>query len=257
MNRKGRLICMRSSLALRLTIGLLTTAALLTPMRLARADGGGGDMHQVVDGYRVELVFEADLKLGVVPVRVQLLNAEGQPVPDARVQVVQNLISTAETGGHGATEANTHSEVEEDTHGEAESGHGSADERTEAESAHDESETTQAHTDSDGQAGADVPADLGADPHDEAAPHTHDDSSLFQLAWNDEAGAYTSSVIFFQPGQWAVHVEFTVDGQEHVAEFGVEVSPPDPGPTVLAAFAGLNALVLGTAIVLKRKSTAA
>jgi hypothetical protein len=35
------------------------------------------------------------------------------------------------------------------------------------------------------------------------------------------------------------------------------VLPPDPGRTVLAAFAGLNAAILGTAAVLKRKSPAA
>ena len=45
--------------------------------------------------------------------------------------------------------------------------------------------------------------------------------------------------------------------EEHVAEFTVDVLPPDPGRTVLAAFAGLNAAILSTAAVLKRKSTAA
>lgn len=245
---------MRLSLLLRGLVGLSVAAALLTPAWPARADGGGGHLQQNVAGYSVELVFENTLTTGLIPVQVYLSNAEGQMVPLAKVQVVQSLTAAAVTDGHGTTSADTDG-ASEDDHSETGDGH-SADDGHDTAGDHTEVEASHAEPGADHLDG-DTPAEGVTDAHDEAIPHTHDETSLFQLSWNEAAGAHAGDVIFFQPGQWAVHVEFTIEGEEHVAEFTVDVLPPDPGRAVLAVFASLNAVILGTAVVLKRKSTAA
>ena len=251
--------------ALRVLAGLVTGVALLTSGGVARADGGGGHLEQIVDGYQVELIFGDSLRPGVVPVQVQLLDAAGQPVPAAKVQVVQTLNSALNAGGHGAAEEETHGEAEIDAQGDPEAeAHAAGDDAHEEVSEEVHGAAADAHASDDDHAGdaadshaATEDAEAAADAHDEAVPHSHDDSSLYQLAWEADSAAYTGSVIFFEAGQWGVHVEFQVEGAEHVAEFAVDVTPADPGGLVLAGFAGLNAAVLVTAAVLKRKSAAA
>jgi hypothetical protein len=252
---------MRSILALRWLTSLVTATALVTSAGPIRADGGA-PLEQVVDGYHVELVFAETLKLGVVPVHVNLLDAAGQPVPGARVQVVQTLISAFETGGHGAGAGDSPSTT--DAHAEADDGHATTDDAHGPEGGDAHAAADDGHADGashgaseDDHAQAETAGAHGeADPHAQSVAHSHDDSSLFQLAWDAGRAAHTGAVIFFEAGQWGVHVEFTVDGQKRTAEFIADVPPADPGPAVLAGFAGINAVILITAVVLRRKSAA-
>lgn len=237
---------MRLHLLLRGLAGLSAAVALLSPVGTARADGGSGHLQQDVGDYSVELVFVDTPATGLIPVQVHLVNGEGQAVPQAKVQVIQSLTAAAVTDGHGASEDDHGSAADDHS---AEDSHGVGGGHEDVENGHAEPDT--GHGATDNHAEGDTAA------LDETVPHTHDETSLFQLSWNEAAGAHVGDVIFFQAGQWAVHVEFVVEGEEHVAEFTVDVLPPDPGRTVLAAFAGLNAAILGTAAVLKRKSAAA
>jgi hypothetical protein len=192
----------------------------------------------MVDGYGVHLDFMQPVAPGVTAVRVHLTDAAGGPVSAARVQISQNLIAALSAGGHGGVGGDAHGDGADGGHdGASEGGH------TEAGDAH-------GHTEAAGAPG---------DPNAEALPHTHDDSSLFQLTPGENTGTYGGSVIFFQAGQWAVHVEFRGEGEaeQHTAEFVVDVLPPDRGGLMLAAFAGVNAAIVGTAAVLKRKVPAA
>ena len=225
---------------------LVALAVLLAPSRPALAGGGDGDFHQVVDGYDVHLEFLQPVVPGVTAVQVHLSGADGAPVNEARVQISQNLTFALNAGGHG------------EAGGEAPADDAAVDHDGGSVGGHTESETAHGHAEP-AEATPAPHAETAADPHSEAEPHTHDDSSLYQLRPAELEGTYGGSVIFFQAGQWAVHVEFSLEGetQQHAAEFMVDVLPPDRGGLMLATFAGINAAILGMAAVIKRKSPAA
>lgn len=243
---------MRSLRWVRFMAGLVAAALLLTPARPAAADGGGGDAWvQTVDGYAVQLAFPEGIADGVKPVQVHLTDEHGAPVAAARVQVVQTWVGALTTDSHGDTSADDLADA--DTHGQTSAGDHSLD------SAHADEDTHGAELEpaDHSAAGAGDHSSAAADPHSEAEPHTHDTSVLFQLAADAEAGTYTGTVIFFETGQYAVHLNFAVGEREHSTEFVVVVPPPDRGRTVLAVFAGLNVAIIGAAAVIKRKSAAA
>jgi hypothetical protein len=208
---------------------LAVLAAALFMLGLARpaeADAGTGSLHQDAGDYQVHLVYLEPVATGVIPVRVEITNEHGQPVADARVQIVQILV--AGLGGHGHAaggQAHEHNESAGDDH------------------AHETPSSA-------GSGGA------AAGGHDEAIPHAHDDKFLFQLSWSEEAQAYVGSVIFFDTGQWAADIEFSVAGQDHAAQFVVDVFPPDYGRAALAVFSGLNIAILAGAAVLRRRRAA-
>jgi hypothetical protein len=241
--------------SMRLAALLVSGALLLALTRPALADSGDGHYQQVVNGYHIELVFIGPVTPAVLPVQVILADPHGLPVTEARVQVVQTLVAALSTGEHGAAGGDTHAD------GAADGDHAStgADDHADAEDTHAQAEATSVRSnapDTEAEHGHTEPVTAPADPHDESVPHTHEDSSLFQLTRGETAGNYGGSVIFFQPGQYAVHVEFAIGDEEHAAEFVVDVQPPDPGRGVSAAFAGVNLAILATAAVIKRKAVA-
>ncbi len=241
---------MRADHSNQLAAGLLALALLLAPAQPALAAGGAGEFEQIVDGYQVRMVLTGNLTPGVTPVNVLLADAHSRPVSQAQVNVVHTYLEALVADAHAA-----------DTHGAGDT-HGAAD----TDSTGDAQETGDAQSSHSGMVMAtSTPAATSGDDHtppvaptqDESLPHTHDNGVLFQLAAGDQPGAYTGSVIFFQAGQYGVNVVFTLDGQAHTARFVVDVRAPEAGGAVLAVFAGLNAAIIGTAAVIKRKSAAA
>jgi hypothetical protein len=255
-----------------LLAGWVAAAMLLAAVRPVRADAGtgSGGLHQDVNGYGIQLAFPDRLSPGVTPLQVRITDAYDQPVTTARVQVVQTQLAPFSAGGHGASEADDHGAAGGDIHAAAEAdphtaaqadehagdaGHAEAeDAHAEPEAAHGHAEPEAAHAEADSH--AEVDAHAADDAHAAGLPHTHAEGDLFQLAWEEASAAYQGQVIFFEAGQWRLDLEFDVAGQPHAAEFVVDVLPPDPGRAVLAAFAGLNVLILAAAAVLKRKSAA-
>lgn len=72
--------------------GCLLSAVMLLLLSMApitvQADGGGGDeIVQTVDGYRVTLVFEKPITSGENQIHLQVSDAQGQPVSNAQVEV--------------------------------------------------------------------------------------------------------------------------------------------------------------------------
>ena len=221
---------MRANHTNQLAAGLLALALLLALARPVQAAGGAGEFEQVVDGYQVHLTFPDGLRPGVTPVQVHLADEHGGPVGGAQVNVVHTYLDALVAAAHEAADGHGGG----DTHG------------SEADTA----------TDSHAAGSGDDHAQTESGGQDESVPHAHDTGVLFQLAAGDQAGAYTGTVVFFEAGQYAVNVVFTIDGQAHTAQFVVDVRAPDAGGAVLAVFAGLNVAIIGAAAVIKRKSAA-
>jgi len=242
---------MRAKHTTQLAAGLLALALLLAPARPVQAAGGGGEFEQVVDGYQVHLVLAGNLTPGVAPVDVRLADEHGLPVSQAQVNIVHTYLDALVADAHTAAD----SDGSGDTHGAADTDStGDAHDAGDAQSSHSGMVMATA---TPAAASGDDHAQTETGVQDESVPHTHDTGVLFQLAAGDQAGAYTGTVIFFEAGQYAVNVVFTIDGQAHTAQFVVDVRAPDAGGTVLAVFAGLNVAIIGAAAVIKRKSAAA
>jgi hypothetical protein len=236
---------------------LCAVALLLAPAGLVYADGGTDDLHQEVDGYRVEVVMQPQTS-GLTPVTVRLTGADGQAVSNARVSVISSFLGDLSAHGHSSAEGQA---------GAGDQGHADADDHAGA-NAGDSHDDTAADDHGAGAAddhgAGDSHDDTAADDHghdaagghDESVPHAHDETFLFQLSWDAAAKAYSGSTLFFQNGRWAFTVEFEVDGQQHAADFIINIEPPDRGLLVLAAFGGLSAAIIGVAFVMKRRSAA-
>lgn len=214
---------MKQGLWKSLLVWLLGLMLLLATPNPSLADGGGegGELEQFVNGYQVHLVFDQPVRVGEMAVQVKLSDSQGEPVKVVVAQISVQLSATI----------NDHTEAASDEH---DSGHSDS-----SESGHNDSDS---HASEPG-----VHANSG-----ESAEHSHGLS--FDLHPTATAGEYTGSLSFEESGQWMTTVLFLVDGKIHQAHFSIEVVQVDSTPTILTGFLVVNAAVIASAVVLKRKS---
>ena len=74
------------------------------------------------------------------------------------------------------------------------------------------------------------------------------------LGAGEAEGSYQGRLNFDQPGTWTVGVAFRIDGHERETTFDLAVTQGRPRGLVLGGFALINAVVIGTAAVLRRRS---
>jgi hypothetical protein len=216
------------------TFSLIALLILFSPLKRARADSGYAGLHTTVDGYTVELVFpNGQPNAGPNHALVRILDASGQPVSSARVQVAAVAVQSA-----GATE---HGHGASDHDGVSTGGHDSA-------GASEHSGQTDAHTDNPIAPHADA-----TDNHGHTTGADHIDTIMTQMEAATDAGSYTSVIHFETAGAWQVQVQFNHAGVDHAARLAVTVAEPARDWRILGAFGGVNALIIVTAGVLKRR----
>jgi hypothetical protein len=246
-------------------IGLAMFALLLAIPASALASSE--PLRQIVDGYTLTLALPAQgLVTGQNAIAVTLRDSQGN-APDATVSTMLLAFSPAAEGHGGA--------------GAAADDHGATDTQAPADdhAAAGDHDATDTHAPADDHAAAD---DHGAtDTHEVDEPdhgredaaaasaeaeHDHDAAGALEgqgiaaapvaLATASERGTHQGSLSFDKPGTWTVSVVFVIDGQEHGALFEVPVVQSRPRWLVLGGFALVNALVIGSAAVIKRRTPA-
>jgi hypothetical protein len=105
------------------------------------------------------------------------------------------------------------------------------------------------HTDTHSQTAA---SDGHADDHSGEA-HSHAPIAV-PLEARAEAGAYQGWLFFYEPGRSTVAIAFELQGETRATTFDVAVVRARPRALVLGGFAAVNALVIVTAAVLKRRT---
>jgi hypothetical protein len=80
---------------------------------------------------------------------------------------------------------------------------------------------------------------------------SHAEPKEFTLKPGHNAGEYEGKVSFSSPGEWEVHVAFTVDGSERSASFLVDVLPGGGPWLLLGSFFGINTAVIAAAGVMR------
>jgi hypothetical protein len=240
-----------------LTFSLIALLILFSPLKRARADSGYAGLHTTVDGYTVELIFpNGQPNAGPNDALVRILDASGQPISSARVQVaavaVQSAAATAH--GHGASDHDGVSTGAVQSAGATEHGYGASDHDGVSTGGHDSAGTSEhggqidAHTDNSIAPQADA-----TDNHGHTTGADHIDTIMTQMEAATGAGSYTSVIHFETAGAWQVQVQFNHDGVDHAAHFAVTVAEPARDWRILGAFGGVNALIIVTAGVLKRR----
>lgn len=70
-------------------------------------------------------------------------------------------------------------------------------------------------------------------------------------------GEYTGTVDFTDKGTWKIETDFSVNNQEKMANFNVEVANAGPNWFVVGGFLGIMAIIIITAGIMKKKSVRA
>ena len=213
---------------------LIALSLLFVPTSRAHADSRYAGLHTTVDGYTVELVFpDGQPKAGPNHAFVRILDANGQPVRNATVQVAPVALNSTEAEGHG------HGRTGRD--GASTSGHDGT-------SAGDHAAYNDTHA-----GNAMAPHADAADDHGHTTGAAHLDIIMTQMEAGAEAGSYTSVIHFDSAGVWEVQLQFNNAGVDHAGSFAVTVAEPARDWRILGAFGGANALIIVTAGILKRR----
>jgi hypothetical protein len=105
------------------------------------------------------------------------------------------------------------------------------------------------HTDTHSETAASDPQ-----THDQAGEaHSHAPIAVL-LEPGAEAGAYQGWLFFYEPGRSTIAIAFELQGETRATTFDVVVVRARPRALVLGGFAAVNALVIVTAAVLKRRT---
>jgi hypothetical protein len=219
---------------------------LITP-GAAFADEGTGGMEVEVDGHLVRLVFPTLAKVGDNEFHIQITGPDGSPLSSTAVEITTQPIEKTDEHEAGMEEAPAPS-----------SGHGAMNETG------NEQPTAVPSGDMDGMSG------MGSEEAVESIPDNSDSHAELEtdvsasepvavvLEAGHEAGEYAGAITFAQSGHWMLVVHFTVNGETLEAEFPLEVATNIPASYgILAGFFGLNAFIIGTAAVVRRKPNAA
>jgi hypothetical protein len=206
------------------TLSLIGLFLLFAPVSQVRADSGVTHTRVTVDGYDAELVLpNGPAMIGPNPVIIRLFNTDHRPLAHATVLIAPNAVAATDAG-------HSHSSG---------GGHDAA--------------GAQGHTDAVTSGHNASPAD----GHAHQAGEAHIDTIMTQLEAGADAGNYTGVIHFDSAGAWQVQLQFTDAGVDRAASFAVTVAEPARDWRILSAFGGANALIIMTAGVLKRRSTAA
>jgi len=207
-----------------LTCNLIALSLLFVPLKHAHADSGYAGLRTTVDGYTVELVFpNGQPNAGPNHALVRILDAGGQPVSGATVQVALVALNSTGAAGH--------------SHGAS----GQAD------------ASTGGHNDTHADNAIAQHADAAADDQGHTTDDQHIDTIMTQMEAGVDAGSYTSVIHFDSAGAWEVQLHFNHAGVDHAAHFAVTMAEPARDWRILGAFGGANALIIQTAGILKRR----
>lgn len=208
------------------TILFLLIAPLAVSLALpgsALADGGEGGLTltQTVSGYTVNLIFQSAPAIGENPIHIQILDAAGMPVSGADVEV---SLEAAESG----------------------------------------------HAEAPTEIPADSPASMpGMDMETASTPAAmsnvnsmspvnpsaaHEAMGMTALEPGAESGEYKGELALESDGDLAVRAHITLQGKLMEVDFPLQVAKSNAGASALAVYASINAIILGTAFVVKQKS---
>lgn len=203
-------------------LALISVGALLAPPGIALADSGREGNEQEVAGYRVGLRFPVEpVTTGEHEIEVSLHDPAGAPVGDAVIFVSLQAHVESEMDSPAGSDTGGHDAGAMEGHGQSEmDSHGSS-------------------------------------VHAEADSTGHAEPAAEALEAGAHAGEYVGRVGIDEPGEARLKVSFTVEGVEREVEFAVHADQAGPNWAVLGGFAGVNATVVLTAAILKRKSTEA
>ena len=197
---------------------------LLLPNRVL-AHGGDERTRIMIGEYLLTPVFAKPPKTGDNFVYMQIVNGTGKPVSGAQVEIsakpVENTNPHQENVANGADMMNTMADMQ-GMH--AMHGMGS-------------SPTTAPIHDMSSMSGMDTATTQA--PFNELPP---------------SSGDYFGVITFSAPGHWKLNTHFTINGQMFNTDFPVDVGDPSSSfaITALAAFIGLNALIIWIASFTKR-----
>jgi len=202
-----------------IAIWLIVATLLLVLPKTVFADGGEGGSVKEVNGYHITLIFAEPAKVGENQFHIQITDSTGMPVINAEVEVSAMPVEGMEM----ATEAPSVGVMTSNSSG--------MDMATE------------------------TPATGVMKPNKPAADAHSEETLSAILEPTTESGEYAGELHFEKSGEWMFNVHFTVNGETTEVEFPFEiVRALGMNYAVLAGFLGINATVLTSAAVLKRKS---
>jgi hypothetical protein len=227
---------------------------LVTFPNMALADDGEKGLQKEDNGYQIELVFTTgQAQTGSNELAIKLHDLAGNPLSDATVKVsvaspesayMDSIAGMTDYGEDGITE---HGEDNMTAHSED----GMADHGEDALGDHTETAASEAGSAETDHSGANV------EEHSqlEAGGHGgHGEENVAVILTNrPQTGEYTGRVEFSDTGTWLVKVNLEVAGQVKEADFVVEVGQNASKLLVLNGFLGINALIVTTAAITKRK----
>jgi hypothetical protein len=193
----------------------------------ALADGGNSGYEATENGYHITLVFSEPVKTGVNEFHVLIADSMGMPVSNADVEVIampNQAMSVHEEESsdemHGMEMA-TETPVPEDAHG---------------------------------MSGMDMSGETEVNAHQDVEEVAYEKEPVaVTLAASHEAGEYSGEIQLEASGDWIFNIHFTLDDQMTAVEIPIEVPRAISNYGILAGFIGINATVIATAAITKRK----
>jgi hypothetical protein len=214
--------------------GITTRMVIITMLLMgfpgtALADGGDGGYEATANGYHITLVFSEPVKSGVNEFHVLIADSMGMPVSDAVVEVVAMPVE----------DISDHSEEPpEETHG------------------MEMATETPAPEDAHGMSGMDMSSESEVNEHEAVEEVAHEEEPVaVTLASGHEAGEYSGEIHLDASGNWTFNIHFTLGDQMTAVEIPIEVPRVISNYGILAGFFGINATVIATAAITKRKPT--
>lgn len=205
------------------TIWLIVVTLLLAFPKTVFADGGEGGSEKDVNGYHVALIFVEPVKAGENQFHIQITDAMGMPVTNAEVEVSAMPVEGMEM----ATEAPSVGVM-----------------------------TSNNSMDGMGMA-TEVPATGVMKPNEPAADKHGAEVLTIMLKPTAESGEYAGELHFDASGEWMFNVHFTVNGEATEVDFPIEIARAlGLNYAVLAGFIGINATVITSAAILKKRKPA-
>jgi hypothetical protein len=203
-----------------ITIFLIAVILLLAFPETVFADGGDGGVEKEVNGYHITLSFTEPINAGENQFHIQIKDAAEMPVTNAEVEVsampVEGMDMATEAPAVGVMTSNNTM---------------------------------------DGMVTApDVPATGVMKPNNPAVDAHGEDVIKVMLEPTMESGEYTGKLSFDKSGEWMLNVQFKINGETSTVEFPFEVGRMlGLNYGILAGFFGINATVIASAAVLKKR----
>ena len=91
----------------------------------------------------------------------------------------------------------------------------------------------------------------------EAPASEHDEDGMVAFEAGHEDGEYAGEIAIDKPGDWAIRVHLTIQGETMEVEFPVTIANPKNGSGILTGFLAVNAVIVVAALFLKLKPVAA